>query len=62
MSIYIAGFPAEFGRKMGGVVELNTRIATGDGLHGQLVLGGGSYDTGGSFGQIPGHRRIVSRR
>ena len=25
MSIYTAGFPAEYGRKMGGVVELNTK-------------------------------------
>jgi hypothetical protein len=45
VSIYTAGIPAEYGRKMGGVVELNTRRETGDGLHGQVVLSGGSYDT-----------------
>jgi hypothetical protein len=52
MSIYTAGFPAEYGRKMGGVVELNTRIETGDGLHGQVVLSGGRYETGSSFAQM----------
>jgi hypothetical protein len=52
MSIYTAGFPAEYGRKMGGVVELNTRRETAAGLHGQLLLSGGSYDTASSYGQL----------
>lgn len=52
VSIYTAGFPAEYGRKMGGVVELNTRIETGDGLHGHVVLSGGSYGTGSSFAEM----------
>ncbi|HZC43398.1 MAG TPA: carboxypeptidase regulatory-like domain-containing protein, partial [Acidobacteriaceae bacterium] len=52
MSIYTAGFPAEFGRKMGGVVELNTIRDTNPGLHGQLVLSGGSYDTGSAFADL----------
>jgi len=52
LSIYTAGFPAEYGRKMGGVVELNTRRETAAGLHGQLVLSGGSYDTATSYGQL----------
>jgi len=51
VSIYTAGFPAEYGRKMGGVVELNTRRETGAGLHGQVVLSGGSYDTAASYAQ-----------
>jgi hypothetical protein len=51
-SIYTAGIPAEYGRKMGGVVELNTHRDTTDGLHGQLVLSGGSYDTAGAYGRI----------
>lgn len=54
MSIYTAGFPAEFGRKMGGVVELETRRQSDPGLHGRLVLSGGSYDTASSFGQLQG--------
>jgi outer membrane cobalamin receptor len=52
MSIYTAGFPAEYGRKMGGVVELNTKRNPNAGLHGQWILSGGSYDTLGSYGQI----------
>lgn len=52
MSIYTAGFPAEYGRKMGGVVELNTIRDTNPGLHGQVVLSGGSYDTGSAFAQL----------
>jgi hypothetical protein len=51
VSVYTAGIPAEYGRKMGGVVELNTRRETGDGLHGQVVLSGGSYDTASSYAQ-----------
>ena len=50
--IYTAGYPAEYGRKMGGVVELNTHRQTTPGLHGQLVLSGGSYDTATSYGQL----------
>jgi hypothetical protein len=52
VSIYTAGFPAEYGRKLGGVVELNTRRELQSGVHGQLVLGGGSYDTLQSYGQL----------
>ncbi len=48
LSIYTAGFPAEYGRKMGGVVEVNTLQDSQPGLHGQLVLSGGSFDTAGA--------------
>ena len=51
MSIYTAGFPAEYGRKMGGVVEVNTLQDSQAGFHGQLVLSGGSFDSAGAFGQ-----------
>ena len=52
MSIYTAGFPAEYGRKTGGVVEINTKRETATGLHGQLILSGGSYDTASSYGEL----------
>jgi hypothetical protein len=52
MSIYTAGFPAEYGRKMGGVVELNTKRNPNSGLHGELILSGGTYDTAGGYGQL----------
>jgi hypothetical protein len=51
LTIYTAGIPAEYGRKMGGVVEVNTlRDAQGDGQpHGDVILSGGSFDTAGAF-------------
>jgi Carboxypeptidase regulatory-like domain/TonB-dependent Receptor Plug Domain len=52
LSIYTAGYAAEYGRKMGGVVELDTHRQTDAGLHGQFVLSGGSYDSASSYGQL----------
>jgi hypothetical protein len=49
MSVYTAGIPAEYGRKMGGVVEVNTLQDSQPGLHGQVVLSGGSFDSAGAF-------------
>jgi len=49
MSIYTGGIPAEYGRKMGGVVEVNTIEDSQQGFHGQAVLSGGSFDTAGAF-------------
>jgi hypothetical protein len=49
LTIYTAGIPAEYGRKMGGVVEVNTLHDAQPGLHGQAVLSGGSFDTAGAF-------------
>ena len=46
LTIYTAGIPAEFGRKMGGVVELNTLRNQDPGFQGQLTLFGGTYATG----------------
>lgn len=49
LSVYTAGIPAEFGRKMGGVVEVNTLKDAQPGMHGQIDLFGGSFDTAGAF-------------
>jgi TonB dependent receptor/Carboxypeptidase regulatory-like domain/TonB-dependent Receptor Plug Domain len=49
LSVYTGGIPAEYGRKMGGVVELNTKEDSQQGFHGQAVLSGGSFDTAGAF-------------
>ena len=51
LSIYTAGIPAEYGRKMGGVVEVNTLQDPQPGLHGQLVLSGGSFNTANASAQ-----------
>jgi hypothetical protein len=47
LKVYTAGIPAEFGRKMGGVIEVNTLKSADPGFHGQFTLFGGTYDTGG---------------
>lgn len=48
LSVYTAGIPAEYGRKMGGVIEVNTLQDPQPGLHGQVVLSGGSFDSAGA--------------
>ena len=62
--MYTAGFPAEFGRKMGGVIEVNTLRSAQPGFTDRLVLSGGSFDTAGSLRpgcSIPGGRiRLAS--
>jgi hypothetical protein len=51
MTIYTGGIPAEYGRKMGGVIEVNTLQDSQPGFHGQVVLSGGSFDSAGAFAQ-----------
>jgi hypothetical protein len=48
MSIYTAGIPAQYGRKMGGVIVVNTLQNPQPGFHGQVALSGGSFDSAGS--------------
>ena len=51
MRVFTAGYPAEYGRKLGGVVELSSPKDTPGGLHGDAAIGGGSFDsTNGSVG------------
>lgn len=52
LTIYTAGIPAEYGRKMGGVVEVNTLRDAQPGFHGDLVLSGGSFDTASGFARV----------
>jgi outer membrane cobalamin receptor len=51
LSIYTGGFPAEYGRKMGGVVEVNTLQNSQSGFHGQITLSGGSFDSAAGSAQ-----------
>ena len=51
VSVYTAGIPAEYGRKMGGVVEVNTLRDVQPGFHGEVALSGGSFDSAGAFAQ-----------
>src|SRR5258708_3150964 len=54
MKVYTSGIPAQFGRKLGGVVETVTDRNPARGAHGAAILSGGSFDTldgyfGGSY-------------
>lgn len=49
LTIYTAGIPAEYGRKMGGVVEVDTSKDDHPGLHGQAVISGGSFGTANGY-------------
>ena len=43
MRVLTAGFPAEYGRKLGGVIEVTTEKNAPSGLHGDLNVEGGSF-------------------
>jgi hypothetical protein len=45
MRVLTATFPAEYGRKLGGVVEVTTVKDVPDGLHGQFDISGGSFSS-----------------
>jgi hypothetical protein len=45
MRVLTATFPAEYGRKLGGVVEVTTMKDVPDGLHGQFDINGGSFSS-----------------
>ncbi len=51
IAIYTAGYPAEYGRKLGGVVELNTRDEPAAAPAGKIELSGGSYASAGGFAE-----------
>jgi hypothetical protein len=47
MNVRTAGYPAEYGRKLGGVIEVTTKEDTRAGWHGSAVFDGGSFSTAG---------------
>ncbi|MBZ5608518.1 MAG: TonB-dependent receptor [Acidobacteriia bacterium] len=47
MGVLTAGYPAEYGRKLGGVIEVNTARDSRPGFHGRAALSGGSFETAG---------------
>lgn len=49
MKQYTSGIPAEFGDKLGGVIELNTTRNTSPGFHGEYIAQGGSFKTLSNF-------------
>lgn len=49
MSVLTGDYPAEYGRKLGGVVEVTTSHDIQPGLHGSAELGGGSFGEATGF-------------
>lgn len=49
MGILTASFPAEYGRKLGGVVEVSTVHEARPGLHAKSSVSGGSFDTASGY-------------
>lgn len=49
ISILTANFPAEYGRKLGGVVEISTVRDVRPGFHGKFVGSGGSFGTADGY-------------
>jgi hypothetical protein len=45
MRVLTANFPAEYGRKLGGIIEVTTGKDVPSGLHGQVDTDGGSFST-----------------
>ncbi len=45
MRVLTANFPAEYGRKLGGIIEVTTTKDAPSGFHGQFDAGGGSFST-----------------
>jgi hypothetical protein len=52
MRVMTAGFPAEYGRKLGGVVEVTSPKNNPEGLHGEMGADGGSFSTGSANAAI----------
>lgn len=50
MSVLTGGYPAEYGRKLGGVIEVVTSGQVRHGLHGSLVASAGSFGTVSGYG------------
>jgi outer membrane cobalamin receptor len=49
MKILTGGYPAEFGRKLGGVIEVVTNRESRQGWHGKTILQGGSFAARNGF-------------
>ena len=62
MNILTAGYPAEYGRKLGGIIEVVTAADARQGFHGAIVASGGSFGTrtGYAAGQYGWPRATLS--
>jgi outer membrane cobalamin receptor len=52
MNVMTSGYPAEFGRKLGGVIEVATAPDRRDGAHGKVSVLGQSFDTESVYAEV----------
>lgn len=52
MNILTGGYPAEYGRKLGGVIEVVTTAQSRRGLHASVAVSAGSFDTANAEGIV----------
>src|SRR5256885_14437319 len=52
MRVLTASYPAEYGRKLGGVVEVTTNKNPPGGLHGEFGVEGGTFSTADASGRV----------
>ena len=52
MRVLTASFPAEYGRKLGGIVEVTTGKNPPDGFHAEAEIDGGSFSTAGGSARL----------
>lgn len=52
MRVMTAGFPAEYGRKLGGVIEVSSPKNSPKGLHGEFEVEGGSFSSASGSGAL----------
>jgi outer membrane cobalamin receptor len=52
MNVMTSGYPAEFGRKLGGVIEVATAADRRDGTHGKVSVLGQSFDTESVYAEV----------
>ena len=50
MTVLTANYPAEYGRKLGGVIEVSTSRDSRPGFHGKLAASGGTFATANGYG------------
>lgn len=52
MRVLTANYPAEYGRKLGGIIEVTTEKNVPAGFHGEVDVDGGSFGTAAGFSRV----------
>ena len=57
LAVLTSNFPAEYGRKLGGIIEVATKSAAAPGIHGQVIASGGTFASAGGYAEVVDARR-----